>query len=177
MEKKAGFMDSLEKRITSLTTLIAMFLFVVLSLLTFLQVIMRYVLRNPPYWTEEVARFLYIWLVFIGFSIVVHRDSEMRLPFIVEQLNKKVSLPIDIINNLSVIAFIVIGIVNGIFLSFQSKNVLSTALRIPWAYIYISLPVGFVFLLLLYLVKTVSSIQDFAHSLKKNQTNEETGSI
>ncbi|MEJ2134846.1 MAG: TRAP transporter small permease subunit [Desulfofustis sp.] len=42
-------------------------LVMVISIL--LQVFFRYVMNAPLYWSEEIARYAFVWLVFIGAAI------------------------------------------------------------------------------------------------------------
>ena len=44
-------------------------LMVVLTVVTFLQVFTRYVLNNPLFWTEELSRFLFIYVCMIGMAM------------------------------------------------------------------------------------------------------------
>ena len=47
---------------------ICVFLMSFMTLLVFVQVVMRYVFNNSLSWSEELARYTFIWLIYIGIS-------------------------------------------------------------------------------------------------------------
>jgi TRAP-type C4-dicarboxylate transport system permease small subunit len=54
-----------------------------------LQVICRYVLKNPLVWTEEVARYLMLWMAFISASCVIKKWDNMYVDFFINLLKQK----------------------------------------------------------------------------------------
>lgn len=51
-------------------------------LLAVMQVFFRYVLNNSLPWPEEVARMGFVWVVFLGMGIAIHRDAHLRIDLI-----------------------------------------------------------------------------------------------
>ena len=45
---------------------ICIILMSVMTIIIFIQVIMRYVMHNSLSWSEELARYCFIWLIYIG---------------------------------------------------------------------------------------------------------------
>ena len=43
------------------------------------QIVYRYVLGNPLIWTEEIARLLFVWVVFLGSAYAATSSSHLRL--------------------------------------------------------------------------------------------------
>ena len=65
---------------------ICVFLMSFMTLLVFVQVVMRYVFNNSLSWSEELARYTFIWLIYIGISYgcklrKAHQDRCGALPF------------------------------------------------------------------------------------------------
>ena len=61
-------------------------------------VIARYVMKNPMAWTEEMARFLMIWMAVIGISIATRRRAHLgvfyfalKLPLVLQRLVKLIT--------------------------------------------------------------------------------------
>lgn len=50
-----------------------------MTVLIFLQVIMRYVFHNSLSWSEELGRYCFIWLSWIGASYCVKIDAHLRV--------------------------------------------------------------------------------------------------
>lgn len=119
----------------------------VMVLMCGMQVVFRYVLNSSLAWTEELARYSYVWSGFLSISYCIRHQSALRLDFLVTFLPDKVK---RILNYL--ILIFCIGVF-CIFLKGAVENVLttieveqrSTALQIPMEYIYASGIAGFIF--------------------------------
>lgn len=121
-------------------------LMIVLSLLTvtviFIQVFMRYVMGASLVWSEELARYAFIWLIFIGVSYGVKRQAHISVDALSMILNKKGNIVMGIVANLFFLAF-------AALLAYYSFNVaiqvtrLSPALEIPLIWVYLAPAVGF----------------------------------
>jgi TRAP-type C4-dicarboxylate transport system permease small subunit len=75
----ARIMDWWKQACDKLLERVAMAMFLLLIFVTLFQVISRYVFPVPISFTEEVGRFLFIWISFLGAAIVMNRDEHIRL--------------------------------------------------------------------------------------------------
>jgi TRAP-type C4-dicarboxylate transport system permease small subunit len=60
-----------------------------MTVVVILQVICRYVVKNPLAWTEEVARYLMVWMAFIGASCVIKKWDNIYVDFFINLLKQK----------------------------------------------------------------------------------------
>ena len=60
----------------------ALVLFILVLAVASLQVISRYVLVTPLPWTEEVARFLLVWVTFLGSASITRRKLHITVEFL-----------------------------------------------------------------------------------------------
>jgi TRAP-type C4-dicarboxylate transport system permease small subunit len=60
-----------------------------MTALVILQVICRYVLKYPLVWTEEVARYLMLWMAFTSASCVIKRWDNIYVDFFINILKQK----------------------------------------------------------------------------------------
>ncbi len=65
---------------------ISLVLFWLLGLTVFYQFITRYVMNDSAAWTEEIARYMLIGVVFIGVSVGVARNSQIQVDFFYRHL-------------------------------------------------------------------------------------------
>ncbi|QLF70470.1 TRAP transporter small permease [Peteryoungia desertarenae] len=65
---------------------IAFTLFWILGSVTFLQFFSRYVLNDSIAWTEEIGRYLLMWVTFFGAAIVFRRRTHIAVEVLVEML-------------------------------------------------------------------------------------------
>ncbi len=118
-------------------------LMVLMCIVTFLQVVTRYVFNHSLYWSEELARYIFIWLTFIGAGIAVHRRSEMGIEYFTNLMSKETRTIVQIGTTVLVMAFLAIAIIEGTVLAIESWDTPSIALGLPWTFIYLAMPIGF----------------------------------
>ncbi|MDR1829046.1 MAG: TRAP transporter small permease [Methylobacteriaceae bacterium] len=61
-------------------------LFVFMTVLIFVQVVLRYVFSLSLFWAEEAARWSMIWIVFLGCVVATHQAAHTRVSYFVELL-------------------------------------------------------------------------------------------
>lgn len=69
--KVLRFLDENIEKILCVVLLAAM------SILIVVQVFFRYALNNSLSWTEELSRYMFIWLIYIGISYGVKMDKHI----------------------------------------------------------------------------------------------------
>lgn len=77
------------KRRYSLEGTLASILFIVLFIIVLVQVFGRTPLFTGPVWTEELARWLWVWMAFIAIGEVERQDSQLRMGFVADALPAK----------------------------------------------------------------------------------------
>jgi TRAP-type C4-dicarboxylate transport system permease small subunit len=109
-----------------------------------IQVIMRYGFKSSLAWSEEVSRYLFIWMVFIGISYGIKKESHMRIDML-EHFVPVLRRPLGILVNLSFLVFAIymispgISVIEGLIKTGQT----SPASEIPMYIVYSGLLVGF----------------------------------
>jgi len=117
---------------------------------TLLQVLWRYVFNSPFMWTEELARFLGIWLVLLCAGVVVREKGHLGFDILPVSMKPVLSL----ITDLAIILFAVLLFRGAITYVFVEPEIKSSALLIPHWFMYSSIPAG----LLLMVVFALDSI-------------------
>lgn len=117
---------------------------VVMTALIFIQVVMRYIFQNSLAWTEELARYLFLWSIWLGASYGIRTKGHIRLTVLTAKFNQKVQAVIEVVVNIIWFLFVVFLIVKGYELvaKIYSSGQISTALHLPMWIAYASVPVG-----------------------------------
>ncbi len=116
----------------------------IMTVLVFIQVIMRYVFSNSLSWSEEMARFIFLWLSWIGASYAVKERSHFRVEMFANMIKGKNRVTFEYFILIVWFAFSFILTLLGtqlvIFLFDTGQR--SAAMELPMTLPYASVPVG-----------------------------------
>ena len=114
-----------------------------MALVIALQIFMR-LFFTPLLWTEESSRIMMVWLVFLGAAYLhnMNVNGHIRVDLLDQILPASASKALNIFTKISVVAVLAVTAIFGFQLSFESINITSTALDIPFAYIYGAIPIS-----------------------------------
>jgi TRAP-type C4-dicarboxylate transport system permease small subunit len=88
----SGFVDAYLKLMDAIDRIVQSFGSFIAGLMTVtvgLQVLSRYVMKYPLVWTEELARYLMIWMVFIGAGTIMKKWDNIYVDFFINKLTEK----------------------------------------------------------------------------------------
>jgi TRAP-type transport system small permease protein len=117
-------------------------LFAGLTIVVLLQVLTRFVLHMPMIWSEEVARFLFFWVVMLGAALSVKNRRHFVIDFSMgAEPGPKARLFYAMFPDLCVLAFTIFLLVQGI--AYARGGVFRTATnsQINMAVVYAAIPV------------------------------------
>jgi TRAP-type transport system small permease protein len=111
--------------------------------LTLAQVIWRYVLDDPLQWSEELARYGFVWVTLLGASALLRvSDGHPRIDTLWHLGGRRVRSALDLFSRAMVIlcsAAIAFGGLRMMLLNWEQR---SPSLEIPMAWIYLSMLVA-----------------------------------
>ncbi len=124
-------------------------IFITLTFFTLLQVFYRYVLDSPLIWSEELVRYLCVWLTFLGASVLVAKGTHLRLGLrLLSRLPPRLAVALEVLLDLIVCVVLVLLTWQGARFAYLSHILHSPALRIPMWWVWIAVPINGVFMLL-----------------------------
>jgi TRAP-type C4-dicarboxylate transport system permease small subunit len=136
-----NLLNKLDKALTAAAKWTSIVLFAVMVLLSILQVICRYVLHVSLSFTEELARFLFIWVTFLGSAMALKKDQHVKMDLLVRQFPEIAQKAVRFVLFLvSLIAYWIL-IYYGFVLVKKTVYQTSAALGLPMSYIYFAVPV------------------------------------
>lgn len=109
------------------------------------QVFTRFVLGTPSSYTEELARFLLIWVSLLGGAYAAGRRMHLAIDIFTARLEGQRKVRMDRFIHACVLAFafsaMVVGGIRLVYLSFALEQ-MSAALRVSLGYVYLVVPVS-----------------------------------
>lgn len=151
MEKTVKILDAI------LTRVLVLLMFCLVGAVLW-QVISRYVFSSPSSWTEELARFLLIWISLLGAAYAFRSGMHLALDIIPKKLTAR---PARWLKNFTIVLIVVFAVsvlvIGGgslVQLTWELKQY-SAVLGLPMAYVYSVIPVSGI-LISLYAIAAVS---------------------
>ena len=138
MKKIPAVLDNIEKYL-SVAALAVMLIIV------FWQVVFRYVFNAANSWSEELARYLHVFLVYIACGYATRMREHIKIDALIQIFPKKLRPFVVRLGEAVFLAFCIFIIVYGIRQSMSVFHMgrISSALKISMGYIYIILPIGY----------------------------------
>jgi len=121
---------------------VTLLILILLNLIVGLQVFSRYMLNHSLFWSEELARYLFIWLVFLSAAIVLRREGHIQVSFFVERLALGLRRAIVVLVDLLLLWFTATILVQSIRLASMVWTVPTAAMEIPWSLVYLGIVLG-----------------------------------
>lgn len=139
-----------------------------MSIIIFVQVVMRYAFQNSLVWSEELSRYMFVWLIYFAVSYTARREKHIRIDAAINIYPKKLRPLIEILSEIIVLAFSVFIAMTAVtvFQKITWSGQLSPAMRIPMQFVYAAPLVGFV-------LTAIRQIQCILRRIKALKNHEE----
>jgi len=134
------------KRVSNMVNLVVsytgMVLFIILVVACVAQVFFRFVLNYSLIWTEELARYCFVWMHMIGVSLLIETKEHATVSVILDTLKGRVRKAFDGIIELIILFDGGVMLYSGALLAYRSRTNLSVAMSVPMWLINLSVAVG-----------------------------------
>lgn len=135
----------LRQRIDKILGIVLMVIMATMVLNVIWQVGTRYLSGSPSSFTDELARYLMIWIGILGAAYVSGRNNHVAITLLPSKLSEAKQKILKGIVDLIVMAFaLVVFVMGGIRLVYVNfvLGQESPALQIPLAYVYLVIPIS-----------------------------------
>ncbi|MBU8906258.1 TRAP transporter small permease [Desertibacillus haloalkaliphilus] len=121
-------------------------LLLTITLVMGLEVIARYLFNNSFRWAGELARYLFIWFIFLGASYAIVEKTHIKIESLKMMFPKKVRPYLELTGNVIWFLFSLFVAYIGFNYSFSmmsGSGNSSSAMNLPLWIIYIAIPIGY----------------------------------
>ena len=109
------------------------------------QVFSRYILANPSSFTDELARYLMIWVGVLGAAYVAGKGNHVAITYFSEKFSPKNYRKVRVFIHLTILVFALLGMLIGgsrlVYITLVLGQ-LSPALKIPLGLVYLVIPIS-----------------------------------
>lgn len=145
-----------------LEEVILVLFFAIMVFVIFLQVVMRYGFNNSLSWSEEVGRFTFEWLTWIGISIGAREGQHIKITLLTDKFPFRVAQMVNILSELIIIAICLLTLYYGIEISrlFAGSNFTTMKISLAWGYASVIVGCG------LMTLRSLASLVNSARSIR-----------
>jgi len=129
------------KRLDTLIDNAVVIIFILMVIISFLQVFFRYVLNSPLFASEEIARLLGVWLTFLGSALAIRYREHISVDIVYLRVPDRLKKIFNLLSNIILVIFHIFLIIEGTKLSFMFHKFESHALRFSMSFFFSALPI------------------------------------
>jgi TRAP-type C4-dicarboxylate transport system permease small subunit len=123
-------------------------LFAAIFLVMVLQVTSRYLLGSPLIWSEELARYLYIWACYLGAPVAMRRGTHIAITQFIDRFPLRAVRAIGVCLHIVALLFLAELAIQGAIVTVRSHTLEAITIPVPWSLIYLAAPVSAVLMML-----------------------------
>lgn len=108
----------------------------------FSQVVARYAFHHSLTWSEEVGRYIFVWISFLGMAAAFKGGAHVALDLLVKYLQGFSRKTLELLNGALVVVLSSAILYSGMKLFYLGMRQKSPALKLPMHWVYIVVPVS-----------------------------------
>lgn len=116
-------------------------LFSIMFIVLVAQIVARQIFDLPLKWSEELARFLFVYIGYLGVSAGIKDGQHVAITFFLEKFPQKIQAVMKIIFELAILVILIVMFVIGVKMTIRKMPVPIVSLKISYMYMYIALPI------------------------------------
>lgn len=137
-----GRIETITKKIADYSMNIAIVLLATSTVFMILQVLLRYLFSFSFPWTEELSRYLMVYVTFFATAILIREDKNPRVDIVYSRVSKPIKFFINNVFYVLILILLVILFIQGMRAAISSVGELTPSLRVSWTIPYMAIPIG-----------------------------------
>lgn len=147
-----------------------------MSLVVFANVVLRYLTNFSLVWAEELARYLMIWMTFLGAGLVLRFGGHVAIDSLHHVLSEGVARAVRIVLAILMVAFFAAMAWQGIRYMQLAQFQTTPAMHLSFSTVYAAIPVGFA-LLIIHLLLIIRLYVRHHRFVDSDEVNADTAAV
>lgn len=136
-------MDKAKKVLDQVSEKLSILILAIMVVLVTWQVVARYIFQSPIPWSEQLSKYLFVWLVLINGAYMFGQSGHMNISFFKEKMPVAVQKVLNVLIDLVILVFALTvlfwGGMMALKIGIPQKD---AALTISMGYVYAALPIS-----------------------------------
>ncbi len=167
------FFERIERKCIVGIEKINMLLLIFMIVITFTQVVLRYVFNSPLSWAAEITVISLMWFGYLGLTIVKQEDNHIAIDFLYNKLPPVIQSLLDIFKEICFIAFGICMVYYGYFLYSKLGKSILPATGVSRAVMYATLIVSGVLMTFFASLQLIRDLKGFRKGHDKQDGNQQ----
>lgn len=155
-----GVVRPVAEVVDRLTRVVITLMLVLIVGVLFYEVVARYLFYRPTQWSDQLARFTFIWLIMLGVALCTRHDEHLKLALFDDVDSRVLRIVLALLERLATLGlFAFVG-----WIAYQTLPVagrqMAMGLGVSWIWAYAAIPTGSA-LVVLFSVERL--LEDVAH--------------
>lgn len=129
----------------------------VMTVIVFAQIFFRYVFNIPLGWSEELARFSFVWVSFLGASALMQVREHINVTIFIDVFPMRLRNACVLLANCCALVCVYFFLTGGIQLTRNEWSQLAPALQLPMGWVYLAIPISAALMGVWVLLQTLES--------------------
>ncbi|MEC5423146.1 TRAP transporter small permease [Virgibacillus sp. C22-A2] len=149
----------MKKFFNNLEEIIGGSLFIVMLIVLVMQIFSRQVLDDPLQWSEQLARFLFVYVAYLAVSSEIKNDGHVRIEYFFDKLPDKIQTVLHYTFQVMIAVVLILMMYVGYKMAIRKLPVEIVSLNISYVYMYMALPVLSLLMLYRLIEKNIKDIK------------------
>ncbi len=128
--------------LTTVVERICVLMTIAMVLIVFVQVIARYLFRHSLTWSEELARYILVWITFLGSTLALRHGTHIGVDILFQVIPTKFHKILMTLNCILIGLFLTVLLAKGAALAITTMSQPSPALKVPIGLVYSVVPIS-----------------------------------
>lgn len=142
LEKAANAIGSFNDAAMRILKYLIILVVGIIAVIMMCAVFWRYVLDNSLPWSEEISKYLMVWLAFLGAPVALRQANHINIDILMKSFPPRGEQFFHLIINLVIITTMGIVLIKGIQFAQLGARQVASSIQISMVYMYIAVPVG-----------------------------------
>ncbi len=157
-------LSAIQRAVDAAVRWVVIVLMLVMTVAVCLQILFRYVFNVPLGWSEEMARFAFVWVSFFGASALMRMREHINVTIFLDRFPARLRGVAVLLANLVAVICVYFFVVGGIALTTNEWRQLAPATEIPMGWVYVAIPVSSGLMAIWVLIQTIEAARKLAGS-------------
>lgn len=129
------------------------------SIVIVLQIFYRYVFNNPLIWSEQVARYCFLWGVMLAVPLVYRKGNDICFDLLKQKFPQAVQTAINVLTDVLLLGFAGVYLFYSLKFCIMSSDLIAAGIGIKLVYVYAAQPVCAILLILVAIEKALQHLK------------------